>query len=79
MGGDGVEKCYKKTGMKIYDLQDIRDMVGTSGRATPHMTVDTGKKYYYCFLRDSYPGNAKQCFLQRPILPIGKIVRFLPH
>lgn len=47
MGGDGVEKCYKKTGMKIYDLQDIRDMVGTSGRATPHMTVDTDKKYYY--------------------------------
>ena len=43
MGGDGVEKCYEKTGMKIYDLQDIRDMVRTSGRATTHMTVDTAK------------------------------------
>ena len=47
MGGDGVEKCYKKTGMKIYDFLDIRDMVRTSSRAISHMTVDTDKKYYY--------------------------------
>ena len=47
MDGDGVEKCYKKTGMKIYDFLDNRNMVGTSGRATPHMTVDTDKWYYY--------------------------------
>ena len=46
MGGTTWRNAIKKTGMKIYDLQDIRDMVRTSGRATPHMTVDTDKWYY---------------------------------
>lgn len=78
--GTGWRNAIKKTGMKIYDFLDIRDMVSTSGRATPHMTVDTYKKNYYCFLRDSYPENAKQCFRQRPSLPLGKVIRFiLPH
>ena len=54
-----MEKCYKKTGMKIYDLQDIRDMVGTSGRATPHMTVDTGKKVLLLFFAGLLPGKRK--------------------